>query len=451
MLRQIQRYSTAAPKRVAVVGSGPAAFYTAHHLFKSGANVAVDFYERLPAPFGLLRYGVAPDHPEVKNCEEYLDNLMDNHGDRVRFFGNTEIGSDVSLLALRQAYHGVVLSYGCTLGDNLLGVEGENLKGVVSARQFVNWYNSHPDFADWTPPDLSKISNVTIVGNGNVALDVARVLLASPKHWLPTDISPRCVDALAASIVSNVAIVARRGLMQLAFSNKEIRELLEVSKAEGIHFEIDQALLEAAKPATRVEKRRVATLTKYVGINAGAPRQWSLDYCLSPKRFIALAENPQAVAETEFEVNEVVDGKVVPTGATVRRPNELVITLIGYRGSAIDLELEMVGNHLSHVRGRVAVGGAEIPGLYCSGWIKTGPQGVIATTMMDSFDTADQILADLASGVCPEPSTDVPMPANAVDWAQWQKLNQYELETGAAKEKTRLKVDNFPQMLEVAK
>lgn len=243
--------------KIAIVGTGPAGFYTAHHLLHKAApleqfKLKIDFFERLPAPYGLSRYGVAPDHPEVKNCENYLNNIMEDYpaekdsnresnNHEVRFFGNINIGKDITLTDLESNYHSIILSYGCTSDDNQLDIPGSQLPGVISAREFVHWYNGHPDYhsvgAQFTPPQLDKIEDVTIIGNGNVALDVARILLAEPeKHWSSTDISKEALESLFRSNVKNVNIVARRGILESAFSNKEIRELLELSKDQKVRF-----------------------------------------------------------------------------------------------------------------------------------------------------------------------------------------------------------------------
>lgn len=453
MLRLIRHASTQSlPFRVAIVGSGPAGFYTAHHLYKLGAPVAVDFYERLPAPYGLSRYGVAPDHPEVKNCEEYLDLIMDNQKN-LRFIGNVTVGEDIALDELKRQYHAVVLSYGSTATDNTLGIPGEDAEGIIPARQFVNWYNSHPDAANWQPPDFSKIRDVTIIGNGNVAMDVARVLIGLPLlHWDPTDIALATVKALQKSAIETVSIVGRRGVLQLAFANKELRELLEMAALNQFLFKInsDELNAMAGKKLGRVEKRRLGLLEKYVGTGVDSSKVLSFEYNLAPKLF--LTENGK-VKGVEYNINKTDDlGKATPTGETTTEPADLVITLIGYKGSLIDnnLGIGFAKNHILNDKGRVLTQDSQpIPGLYCSGWIKTGPKGVIATTMLESFDTAELILEDFKDGKLAAPEVEPSLPSKAISWTQWGKLDEFEVSEGERLNKLRLKVDNTPGMLAI--
>lgn len=337
------------PFKVAIVGTGPGGFYTAHHLLnKSSPDVKlnIDFFEKLPTPYGLSRYGVAPDHPEVKNCEDHMINIMKDFGDsesrhKVRFLGNVEVGKDITLKELEDNYNSVVLAYGCTSADNKLSIPGADLPGVVPARQFVNWYNGHPDYYGenkYIPPPLDKVDTVSIIGNGNVALDVARILLADPReHWAKTDISVDAQQLLEKSTVKHVRIVARRGVLESAFSNKEIRELLELP----VKFvPLPKDLLDFdTKKLGRVDKRRVSLLEKYSKQQKEhTNRSWELEYYKSPKEFIP-GEN-DLLKSTKFVINKPANDplaphKVEPTDETVTENNELVILSIGYQGSPI--------------------------------------------------------------------------------------------------------------------
>ncbi|RCK59391.1 putative NADPH:adrenodoxin oxidoreductase, mitochondrial [Candida viswanathii] len=483
MQRRYLSYTTrllSKPLKVAIVGTGPGGFYTAHHLLnKSSPDVKLDldFFEKLPTPYGLSRYGVAPDHPEVKNCEDHMNAIMEDFGGdgngrhKVRFLGNVEIGKDVSLKDLEKNYNSIVLAYGCTSADNKLNIPGADLPAVVPARQFVNWYNGHPDYYAETnkyiPPPLDKIKTVSIIGNGNVALDVARILLADPKeHWSKTDISTEAQELLERSTVEHVRIVARRGILESAFSNKEIRELFELPVK---FIPLDKELLDKldVKKLGRVDKRRVSIIEKY----SNAPpkesaRSWSLEYYKSPVEFIT-GENSLLKA-TKFVKNKPADDallphKVVATDEHVTEDNELAILSIGYQGSPLDgfeeLGIWYDGNKLHNKNGRVlsteSKGRDEHnavfkPGWYAAGWIKNGPKGAIATTMMDSFDTADNILEDLANDKYIKLADDqaqLELP-NAIDWAQWKKLNDYELQRGEELGKLRYKVCNKNEMLD---
>lgn len=468
LIARIGRYSRR-NYNVAIVGSGPAGFYTAHHLLhrNTGEPLKIDFFDRLPAPYGLSRYGVAPDHPEVKYCQEYMDDIMADYGDHVRFFGNVNVGHDISLLQLQKAYHLVVLAYGCTAADNSLAVPGAELPGVVSARQIVNWYNCHPDAETAPVPPLETVEDVTIIGNGNVAIDVARVLLADPTaHWAKTDILAAAVEVLRRSAVKRVNIVARRGLLQAAFTNKELRELLQL---KGVRFVpvADEIMDEVVgEKLGRVEKRRVALLAKAneVDTEANTEKAWALEFLRSPVRFVAGADG--RVAETVFEQNELEvehgRAKVRGTGRTVRTKNQMVVLSIGYQGGAlpgfdqVGLLFDGVHNCLAHRGGRmVDTSGAEIPGWYALGWARTGPRGVIASTMMEAFDTADKVLKDLGRGVrhpVEEGANGDVVAAlpHRVDWAGWGRIDRFEVEQGAREGKPRAKILRAEDMVAVA-
>ncbi|KAI3403190.2 ARH1 [Candida oxycetoniae] len=497
-----RRFST--PIKVAIVGTGPGGFYTAHHLLnKSSADkvIHIDFFEKLPTPFGLSRYGVAPDHPEVKNCEEFLTNLMKHfklssssasasalkqeQRHKVRFLGNVEVGKDLKLANLEKYYNSIVLAYGSTSSDNKLSIPGSNLPGVIPARQFVNWYNGHPDCykkgEEYIPPALEKIEDVTIIGNGNVAIDVARILLADPKrHWAQTDIAVDAEKLLEQSKVKNVRIVARRGILESAFSNKELRELLELKDAKFLPLSQPELLqVLATKKLDRVAKRRLSLLEKYNNTlettSNKDKRTWSLEYLQSPVEFLA-ADNGKLEA-TKFVKNKAIDdpllpGQIAPTDEHVVVKNELVILSIGYQGTPIggfeELGIWFDKNKLHNKGGRVLLkksageNDANLTykkGWYTSGWIKNGPKGAIATTMMDSFDTAENILKDLTNGNYIQvddgqdilESDELPKEKEIVYWSNWEKLNEYELEKGKELGKQRYKVCNKQDMLNVCK
>lgn len=489
------RYSSSAAHvpsyKVAIVGSGPAAFYTAHHLLnRSSPNhdfrLKIDFFERLPAPYGLSRYGVAPDHPEVKNCEDYLNDMMikyKNHDKHtVRFFGNVDVGKDIPLDKLQNSYHSIVLAYGCTNADNSLNIPGESSPGVLSARQFVNWYNGFPDkySQSFVAPPLHKVKDVTIIGNGNVAIDVARVLLANPSsHWNPTDMLQEAVKVLEKSQVKNVNIVARRGVLESAFSNKEIRELFEVSKANNVRFvPFDRALIADidTKSLGRVQKRRLDILKKFEKQDTNGDRTWSLQYLLSPKEIVANEQDPELVSEIKFTRNILKRDSLTHKTTVVASDEpyvsiktDLVLLSIGYKGTPLagfeqlGISFDARQNRILNKRGRILFHQSSEDthepvykkGWYTSGWIKNGPQGVIATTMMDSFDTADTVLEDLSNGVysCSEPSTLVDESLEklkVVEWDNWLAIDSKELQEGKEAGKTRVKISNSGEMLAVA-
>lgn len=484
--------------KVAIVGTGPAGFYTTHHLFaKANAfRLHIDILEKLPAPFGLSRYGVAPDHPEVKNCEEYLINIMKNKSDpsknslnhEVNFFGNIDVGKDVTLKELQENYHSIVLSYG-TDNDNDLKIPGAELEGVVPARQFVNWYNGHPGYSslstDFKPPPLERVENVTIIGNGNVALDIARILLASPKsYWSPTDIHTEAFQKLQNSSVKNVNIVARRGLLESAFTNKEIRELFEISKSEGIQFlPIEECIFKSIEPFEnllgRADKRKLALLKKYSPQRSSErhEKSWSLKFLLSPLEIKKHDQDEELVSATVFQVNQLTydsltgNTNIKPVeGETVVIKNELVISSIGYRGillpgfEEIGILFDSKHNRIANIGGRILSSSDENShghvykkGWYTSGWIQSGPKGVIATTMMKAFDTAENLIEDLKNEIHTNASPDSLSnfhaklyEKEAINWAGWLKLNEHEIAEGLKKGKSRYKESITEEMLKIA-
>lgn len=483
--------------KVAIIGTGPAGFYTAHHLFaKANAfRLHIDFLEKLPAPFGLSRYGVAPDHPEVKNCDEYLINIMKNQSDPsknslnhgINFFGNIDVGKDVTLKELQQNYHSIVLSYG-TDTDNDLKIPGAELEGVFPARQFVNWYNSHPDYSSPTnfkPPPLEKVENATIIGNGNVALDIARILLADPKsYWSPTDIHTEAFEKLENSSVKNVNIVARRGLLESAFTNKEIRELFEISKAEGIQFlPIEESIFKSVEPFEnslgRADKRKLALLKKYSPkqLSEGYGKSWSLKFLLSPLEIKKNEQDEELVSATVFQVNQLTHDSLTGStnikpveGETVVIKNELVISSIGYKGAQLPgfeelgILFDSKNNRLANIGGRILSfphekthGHSYKRGWYTSGWIQSGPKGVIATTMMKAFDTAENLIEDLKNGIHTSASPDSLdnfhaklYEKQAVSWTGWSKLDEHEIAEGLKRGKSRYKESITEEMLKIA-
>lgn len=467
--------------KIAIVGSGPAGFYTAHHLLHKSKNlpISIDFFDRLPTPYGLSRYGVAPDHPEVKNCEEYMENIMKNESFDTRFFGNVNVGSDISLSDLKKHYHSIVLAYGCTASDNKLMVNGANHPAVVPARKLVNWYNGHPDAAEWSF-SLDNVEDVTIIGNGNVAIDVARILIADPeKHWQPTDITSRAVEVLKNSAVKRINVVARRGLLESAFTNKEIRELVNISKESGVRFvpileSVLAPIRERAKSLGRIDKRKFAILEKASQTqpsDALCLKEWELKFALSPKEFIADSKDSALLRSSIFEANELVQDSLTnkvsvrPSGKLISIKNELVILSIGYKGNhlegfeELDISFDEQRNCLSNNGGRLLSRSSDknltyCHGWYTSGWIKHGPKGVIATTMMESFETAEKIIEDLSNGIFNQPNsngdiTDI-LRQPVVTWDQWNHINSYELKAGSIAGKTREKIPTMAELLKKA-
>ncbi|PNJ87698.1 FDXR isoform 11 [Pongo abelii] len=419
--------------QICVVGSGPAGFYTAQHLLKQHPQAHVDIYEKQPVPFGLVRFGVAPDHPEVKNVINTFTQTA--HSGRCAFWGNVEVGRDVTVPELREAYHAVVLSYGAE-DHRALEIPGEELPGVFSAWAFVGWYNGLPENQE-LEPDLS-CDTAVILGQGNVALDVARILLTPPEHLERTDITKAALGVLRQSRVKTVWLVGRRGPLQVAFTikvprpRKRLTELLFRTATE--------------KPGPEEAVRQ-----------ASASRAWGLRFFRSPQQVLPSPDGRRAagvrLAVTRLEgVDEAT--RAVPTGDIEDLPCGLVLSSIGYKSRPVDpsVPFDSKLGVIPNVEGRVM----DVPGLYCSGWVKRGPTGVIATTMTDSFLTGQMLLQDLKAGLLPSG----PRPGYAaiqallssrgvqpVSFSDWEKLDAEEVARGQGTGKPREKLVDPQEML----
>nr|XP_056723322.1 NADPH:adrenodoxin oxidoreductase, mitochondrial [Euleptes europaea] len=451
--------------RICIVGSGPAGFYTAHHLLKHHRQAQVDIYEKLPVPFGLVRFGVAPDHPEVKNVINTFTQTA--RSDRCSYYGNVTVGKDITVKELQKAYHAVILSYGAE-DNRTLGIPGEDLAGVYTARAFVGWYNGLPENRD-LKPDLSSETAV-VLGHGNVALDVARILLSPLEILRKTDITEDSLAVLARSKVRRVCLVGRRGPLQVAFTIKELREMINLPSARPFLDPADfKGLGDAIKDVPRPRRRLTELMAKtaleepgeeLAGRWASASREWSLKFLRSPLEVLPATDGKRArgirMAVTRLESSgETV--KAVPTGEVEDLLCGLILSSIGYRSLPIDPAVPfeakqgIIPNNLGRVLGA--------PGLYCSGWVKRGPVGVILTTMNDSFDTAQSVLEDLGSG-----SLDVSKAKEGfelvrimlqsrgihpVSFSDWEKIDVAEVARGKLAGKPREKIVDPREMLEL--
>ncbi|XP_072523796.1 NADPH:adrenodoxin oxidoreductase, mitochondrial [Salminus brasiliensis] len=457
--RGVSSASGSGPK-VCIVGGGPAGFYTAQHLLKARDDVTVDVYERLPVPFGLVRFGVAPDHPEVKNVINTFTQTAQHQ--RCFFHGNVTVGTDITVEELKKAYHAVVLSYGAE-ANRFMGVPGEDLAGVFSARDFVGWYNGLPNNR-MLNPDLN-CDTVVILGQGNVALDVARILLSPLDLLKKTDITQHALDALVASQVRRVLIVGRRGPLQIACTIKEVREMINLPDTNADMLPADfEGVSETLKDLPRPRKRLTELLMKTVKTEVGgheADKRWGFRFLRSPVEVLPGADGKRA-AGIRLAVNKLEgsgeDAKAVPTGQTEDLECGMVISSIGYKSLPIDpcVPFEPHGAILPNDMGRVL----DTAGLYCSGWVKRGPTGVIATTMNDSFDTARILLKDMNSGIV-DLSVNKPgaqeigallkeRGVRSVSFSEWEKINLEEVQRGEAAGKPREKLLDVREMLTVA-
>jgi len=443
--------SVFAGRRAAIVGSGPAGFYAAEFLLRAG--LTVDLYEKLPAPFGLVRYGVAPDHQTIKRVAAAFDRTAKQPG--FRFRGNVEVGRSLSVEELRTAYDVVVLAYGAST-DRRLGIPGEDLEGSHAATAFVAWYNSHPDHGA-NRYDLSS-ERAVVVGIGNVALDVARVLVRSPEELKATDIAEPALSLLRASRVREVVLLGRRGPAEAAFDQGELVDIaglagVEVSVEGSTNFTVP----EGADAATRKNVEYLATLPREP--SGRAERRVRLRFLASPSELLGTAGRVSAL---RFEENELVEagGKSTArgTGRFEVLETALVIRSIGYHGTPVpgvpfDTKRGVIPNELGRVLGE---GGAPVPGLYVTGWIKRGPSGLIGTNKACAKETTEAALADLPGLPQAKVSTAeldrrlLERPEPVVDYEAWRRIDQAEIERGKPLGKVRDKLATVSEMLGVA-
>ncbi|KAI1497681.1 nucleotide-binding domain-containing protein [Biscogniauxia marginata] len=483
-------YSTASrhdrPFRMAVVGSGPAGFYTAYRVMSKIKKAKIDMFEALPVPFGLVRFGVAPDHPEVKNCQDKFEEVASSPD--FTFIGNVAVGNTdnhfggctIPLASLMRHYDAVVFAYGASK-DKKLGIPGESeLKGIYSAREFVGWYNGLPEYADLAP-DLTKGDEAVIVGQGNVALDVARMLLENVDVLRKSDITEAAIEALSKSKIKRVHIVGRRGPMQAAFTIKEVRELM---KLHGVGFHpIDMSLLpDEISKLPRARRRLMEIMVKGSSTRIDdAAVSWSLDFCLSPTEFLGRPDG--SVSSTVFEKTSLSSpfdpaSSVASTGERLEIPSSVAFRSIGYQSVALpgfpeagilfDANKGVIQNDgLGRVlqRNQDSSSGesrrSHLPGVYCAGWVKRGPTGVIASTMEDAFSTGDAIATDWNSEVpflvghrshgWEGLQTEVDSrKCQVIQWEDWRKIDKAERERGLLVGKEREKFTSTTEMLAAA-
>jgi ferredoxin--NADP+ reductase len=435
-------------RHAAVVGSGPAGFYATDFLLKAGFSV--DLYERLPAPFGLVRYGVAPDHQTIKRVSAAFEKTAKLPG--FRFVGNAAIGSSVAVEELRRAYSVVVLAYGAST-DRHLGVPGENFSGSHAATGFVAWYNAHPDFIGETY-DLDS-ERAVVVGMGNVALDVARVLLRSPDDLATTDIADHALEAFRKSRVREVVLLGRRGPAQAAFDQGELKDIVDLPNVRvSVEGAVDLEVPANADAAVRKNVELLRTLPREPGTDA--ERRMRLVFLASPVELLGADGKVRAI---RYEDNELVDkgGSVSArgTGRTHDLDTGFVVRSIGYQGLPIpgvpfDARKGVIPNEAGRVLGEDK---KPLPGLYVTGWIKRGPSGLIGTNKACAKETTDHALADLASLPTPtgDPNALVAKVTDAVGFDGWRAIDSVELEQGKTRGKVRHKLTTIADMLEAAR
>jgi ferredoxin--NADP+ reductase len=452
------------PLRVAIVGSGPAGFYAAGHLLKSKShpdlNAQVDMFDRLPTPWGLVRAGVAPDHPNIKAVSRVYEKTAEHP--EFRFYGNVELGRDLSHDDLTDRYHAVIYAVGAQT-DRRMGIPGEDVPGSWAATEFVAWYNGHPDYRE-LEFDLSA-ERAVVVGNGNVAADVARMLVLTRDELAETDVADHALEVLAESNVREIVVLGRRGPAQAAFTNPELLELGEMTDADVFvdpgDAELDplsKAFIES-EAAHTTAKKNVDILSGYAAREPlGKRRRIVLRFLVSPVEILG----DERVEGIRIVHNELVEDEA---GAVRARPTELteeldcgvVFRSIGYRGTQIPgVPFDESRCVIPNDHGRVL----ERTGEYAVGWIKRGPTGIIGTNKRDAQETVDTLLADLDAGELPAPGDPdresmeallAERQPDAVSYAGWQAVDRVEREAGEPHGRPRVKLCSFEELLEAAK
>jgi len=441
--------------RVAVIGAGPSGLYAAAALLASSSGVSVDVLDRLPAPYGLVRYGVAPDHVKMKSVIRVLQKPFDPA--QVHFLGNVRVGEGgIPIDVLRAHYHAIVHATGSSV-DRALRVPGEELAGSLGSGAFVSWYCGHPDRTRLDPP--LDHPGVAVIGAGNVALDVARVLAKTAEEMAETDIPDFVLDVLRVSAVRDVHILIRRGPQHVRFTPVELRQIGELGNADVLVH--DDGLLAAGIDADgdRRQKQNLGILAEWAGREppgpetSRKPRRIHLRFLRSPVQL--LGENGR-VRAIVVERNAIVDGRVVGTGERETLDVGLVVRAIGYDAVPIPgLPFDERTGTVPNLGGRVVRDGAPVPGAYVTGWIKRGPTGVIGTNKGDATETVAALLADLPSlpaPAHPEPAALrralVEHGVRAVDWNHWLRLDAEELRLGGVRGTERVKITELAVMLE---
>ena len=405
---------------VAVIGSGPSGFYTVEALKKTGQDVRVDMIERLPTPFGLIRGGVAPDHQTTKKVARVYEKTA--QADGVGYFGNVEVGRDVSLEELKDIYDAIVLAVGAPR-DRKLGIPGEDKTGVFGSADFVGWYNGHPDFTE-LKPDLST-ETVVVIGNGNVAIDAARVLVKTEAEMAETDIAEHAAAAIRASAIKDVYMVGRRGPIEAKFTNVDLREMGKLENSVPV---VDAGVLpdsvegEWSDRDQRLKERNLATMKEFLEIDpAGKEKRVHFSFYAKPVEILG----GETVEGIRMERTRVEDGRSVGTGEFFDIACGLVIPAIGYYSEPFPgVPFDDAKGIVVHEDGRVG------DGIYAVGWIKRGPTGVIGSNKPDGETAATQILEDISGGSKPGHEALAALLADrnvrVVDYSDWKKIDAAE-------------------------
>jgi ferredoxin--NADP+ reductase len=430
--------------RVAVVGSGPAGFYAAGALLSADPPAEVDMIERLPTPWGLVRLGVAPDHPKLKSVSRAFERIAEQPG--FRFLGNVEFGRDIQHVDLVRLYDAVVYAVGAQT-DRRLGIPGEDLPGSWAATEFVAWYNGHPDYQD-IAFDLS-VERAVVIGNGNVALDLARMLALTHEELSPTDATDASIAAIASSPIREIVVVGRRGPAQAAFTTPELQEMGALAGADVV---VDPADLEGAQPKSTIAERNVSVLQELAAREPeGKPRRVVFRFFESPVAILG-EERVEGIELVRNELDE--NERAVATDVRETLSCGLVFRSVGYLG------VELPGVAFDARRGTIPNEGGRVePGVYCAGWIKRGPSGVIGTNKKDATETVELLLEDAAAGRL-ELKPDASAAAvdallaergiRVVEYDGWMAIDEAERAAGEKSGRPRVKLCTWDALLDAA-
>jgi ferredoxin--NADP+ reductase len=428
--------------RIAIIGAGPAGYFAAQALQSAeldGKTFAIDMIEKLPTPWGLVRSGVAPDHPKIKSVSKVFEKIATQKG--FRLIGNVELGRDISLAELEEMYDAVIIATGSTVGRKL-GIPGEELANSISAADFVPWYNAHPEYKNLEVDFSDQVA--VVIGAGNVAIDVARMLALNPKELDPTDTAQYALDKLHNSAIRQVHLFGRRGPEHAAFTSPELREL---PKLEFTDVFIDEAEISAAlsraesqgEIAKDLKLNLEAMSTMAKADKKGVERKIFLHFLFTPLEI----KGNDKVEEIIFGINEVKNGKVVPTGQTKSIKCGLVITAIGYQCLEIPGLIYESGK-IKNTDGRIGASNT-----YVVGWAKRGPSGVIGTNKSDSSDVIKLLISNLTTPRKGQDLLEILSSRNVTFVSQkgWEQINNAEISAGEALGKPRVKITDLQEML----
>lgn len=448
------------PLKVAIVGAGPSGFYASEALIRSDLSVEIDLIERLPSPYGLVRSGVAPDHPKLKQAIQVYDKIASNNPE-LNYIGNVTVGRDITVDELRNSHHAVIFTCGAET-DRKLGIPGEDLAGSHTATEFVAWYNGHPDYRDRTF-DLSH-ENAVVIGQGNVAADVSRILSKTVDELKNTDITQHTLDVLAESKIKNVYVIGRRGPAQAKFTSKELKEFGELADCDAIVDKNELELNEASK-AELAEKSNAGSKKVYdlfagyaERVPSGKSRRCHFQFLRSPVEILGSNRIEKVVIEHNQLSGEAFKQSARGTGERYELDTGILFRSIGYRG----IPMPGVPFHDSwgvfpNENGRITENDSVVPQMYTAGWIKRGPTGIIGTNRACAVETVKSLIADVSQLYNGSPKTgrDGIYPllderkVRHINYSDWKKIDEAEVERGSVKDKPREKITSVEEMISI--